>query len=87
MTAFDLIAFGIVFVCAAISAMRGLVGELVSFAGWIAALAAAWANSSVCRSIVFLIQMPSESMIFQTARCIALFRCLLPVSDAGCRPS
>ena len=41
MTAFDLIAFGIVFVCAAISAMRGLVGELVSFAGWIATLAAA----------------------------------------------
>ena len=41
MTTFDLFAFGTILFCIVLSAMRGLMGEVFSFVGWLVALAIA----------------------------------------------
>nr|WP_314270043.1 CvpA family protein [uncultured Kingella sp.] len=90
MTAFDLIAFGIVFVCAAISAMRGLVGELVSFAGWIAALAAARIGAVDAADTLFPDMQPREIAllcgfvaVYVAARLLIAFLAQMLESAAG----
>ena len=47
-TTFDIAALLTVLVCLSISAMRGLMGEVVSFVGWIVALILARALVSCC---------------------------------------
>ena len=57
-TTFDIAALLTVLVCLAISAMRGLMGEVVSFAGWIVALILARALAVPVSDIVFTSMNP-----------------------------
>ena len=57
-TTFDIAALLTVLVCLAISAMRGLMGEVVSFVGWIVALILARALAVPVSDIVFTSMNP-----------------------------
>ena len=57
-TTFDIAALLTVLVCLSISAMRGLMGEVVSFAGWIVALILARALAVPVSDIVFTSMNP-----------------------------
>lgn len=57
-TTFDIAALLTVLVCLTISAMRGLMGEVVSFAGWIVALILARALAVPVSDIVFTSMNP-----------------------------
>lgn len=58
LTTFDFLALGTVFVCIIISAMRGLVAELISFGGWIVALIAARLFAVPVSDVVFVSMQP-----------------------------
>lgn len=57
-TTFDIAALLTVLVCLAISAMRGLMGEVVSFVGWIVALILARALAVPVSDVVFTSMNP-----------------------------
>lgn len=79
-TLFDFLAFGIIFVCLTLSAMRGLVAEVVSFGAWIAALVAARLFAVPVSDVVFANMQPRPMavvcafvLIYVLARLATLF--------------
>lgn len=60
MTTFDLLAFGTILFCIGLSAMRGLMGEVFSFVGWLVALAIARFAAVDVSNVVFSSMQPRE---------------------------
>ena len=60
MTTFDLFAFGTILFCIALSAMRGLMGEVFSFVGWLVALAIARFLAVDVSNFMFSSMQPRE---------------------------
>lgn len=60
MTTFDLLAFGTILFCIVLSAMRGLMGEVFSFVGWLVALAIARLAAVDVSNVVFSSMQPRE---------------------------
>ena len=60
MTTFDLFAFGTILFCIVLSAMRGLMGEVFSFVGWLVALAIARFLAVDVSNFMFSSMQPRE---------------------------
>ena len=60
MTTFDLFAFGTILFCIVLSAMRGLMGEVFSFVGWLVALAIARFAAVDVSNFMFSSMQPRE---------------------------
>ena len=60
MTTFDLLAFGTILFCIGLSAMRGLMGEVFSFVGWLVALVIARFAAVDVSNVVFSSMQPRE---------------------------
>ena len=60
MTLFDLLAFTTIFACIVLSAMRGLMGEVFSFVGWLLALVVARFLAVDVSNIMFSSMQPRE---------------------------
>ena len=60
MTTFDLFAFGTILFCIVLSAIRGLMGEVFSFVGWLVALAVARFAAVDVSNIMFSSMQPRE---------------------------
>lgn len=60
MTTFDLFTFGTILFCIVLSAMRGLMGEVFSFVGWLVALAIARLAAVDVSNVVFSSMRPRE---------------------------
>lgn len=79
-TAFDFLVLATVLVCTAVSAMRGLVAELISFGGWIVALIMARMLAVPVSDVVFSQMQPRPLavvcafvMVYVVARIATLF--------------
>lgn len=63
MTTFDFAAFGVIFACIVISALRGLMGEVIAFSGWLIALFSARAFAEEVSQSVFASMHPREMAV------------------------
>lgn len=63
LTTFDFLALGTVFVCIVVSAMRGLLAELISFGGWIVALIVARMFAVPVSDVVFSTMQPRSMAV------------------------